>query len=165
MTLRVGLLLSTLACTSPRGDAPRDHSSIEPAAAAVPAFSVELRRITKHPTCLGNERVKVDDQGAVVSATNQAECAAGTVWSTPYPAAPRYRLTAAERDQLGRLLQTSGVMDLPPLTTDPAKVTTDGAREELDILVGSRHAVVAVEGTEVAAFAKVRQALLDLSKR
>lgn len=158
-----GVLLSVFACTSPRGDAPRDHPSGEPPAA--PAFSVELRRITKHPTCLGNERVKVDDQGAVVSATNQTECAAGTAWSTPYPAAPRYRLTAAERNQLGALIQTSGVLELPALSTDPAKVSTDGMREELDLLVGSRHAVVAVEGTEVAAFTKVRQALIDLSKR
>lgn len=161
MKAPAGLVLCALACTSPRSDRP----GAEPAAAAAPAFSVELRRITKHPTCLGNERIKVDDQGGVVSAINQAECAPGTAWSTPYPAAPRYRLTTAERNQLGTLLQTSGAMDLPPLSTDPAKATADGLREELDIVVGARHAVVAIENTEVAAFSRVRQAMIDLSKR
>src|SRR5438477_367705 len=154
MKLLAALLL--LSCTNQRGDSPRESPRPEPAGvAAAPVFSVEFRRITRHPTCLGNERIKVDDHGAVFTATNQAECASGTVWSTPYPAAPRYRLTSAERDQLGHLIQTSGAMSLPPLSTDPNRATTDGYREELDIVLDGRHAAVAVESTEVAAFSRV----------
>jgi hypothetical protein len=88
-----------------------------------------------------------------------------TVWSTPYPANPRYHLSASERDQLGRLIQTSGAMDLPALTTDPNKVTTDGYRDELEISFGGRHVVAVVEQAEVAAFSKLRQALIDLASR
>lgn len=164
--MKVLAALLVVACTTQRSDGPRDRPSPEPAStAAAPVFSVEFRRITKHPTCLGNERIKVDDQGAVFTATNQTECAPGTAWSTPYPASPRTRLTSVERNQLGQLLQTSGAMGLPALSTDPNKATTGGYREELDIALGGQRAVVAVEGTEVAAFSKVRQALIDLSAR
>jgi hypothetical protein len=107
----------------------------------------------------------VDDQGAVFSAVNQADCPDGTPWSTPYPASPRYRLSPSERDQLGRLIQTTGALDLPALTTDPNKVTTDGYRDELEITFGGRHVVAVVEQTEVAAFSKLRQALVDLASR
>jgi hypothetical protein len=162
MKLLVAALL--LSCTNQR-DNPQPPKPEPAGVAAAPVFSVEFRRITKHPTCLGNERVKVDDHGAVFTATNQADCAAGNAWSTPYPAAPRYRLSAAERDQLGRLIQSSGAMTLPALSTDPAKATSDGYREELDIVLDGRHAVVAVEDTQVAAFSRVRQALIDLSTR
>ena len=158
--------LLLLACTAQRSDSPREAPSAEPATvAAVPAFSVEFRRITRHPTCRGNERIKVDDQGAVFTATNQADCAPGAAWSTPYPAAPRVRLAPAEREQLGQLIQRSGAMSLPALSTDPNKATSGGYREELDIVLGGRHAVVAVEDTQVAAFTAVRQALIDLSAR
>jgi hypothetical protein len=159
--------LVVLACSSPRGDGPRDHPSVDPPArqtAAAP-FSIEYRRITRHPTCRGNQRIKVDAHGAVFTAVNQADCAPGTAWSTPYPASPSTQLPPAERDQLARLIRSSGAMDLPALSTDPTKAAMDGFRDELEIDLGGRHVVVAVEQTEVAGFSQVRQALVDLAAR
>jgi hypothetical protein len=160
--------LVVVGCSRSHTDAAHDRPSLAPPPAPAKSttqLSLEFRRITKHATCRSNERIKVDGQGAVYTAINATDCAPGSVWSTPYPATPRYQLPPDEREELARLVQTSGALDLPALSTDPAKVTTDGYREELEIDLDGRHVVVAVEHTEVAAFSKVRQALVDLAGR
>jgi len=135
------------------------------AAKAATPFTIEFRSITKFPTCRGNQRIKVDDQGGLYQMTNDADCPAGSAWTKPYPTQPGYQLSDDERARLGTLIETSGVLDLPPVSTDPKKAPTDGHREELEIDFGGRHVVVAVEHTDVAAFSRVRQALIDLASR
>ena len=159
------------ACSSSGGDQGRDRERAEhpPAAAPSratppPAFTIEYRSRTHFPTCRSNDRIKVDAQGGVFHQTNDRDCPTTDGWSAPYGAA-RFTLTSDERGELARVITESGVLGLPPLTTDPNSAATDGHRDELEIDLGGRHVVVAVDHATVPAFAQVRQALIDLASR
>ncbi|HET7500447.1 MAG TPA: hypothetical protein VFK02_05570 [Kofleriaceae bacterium] len=161
------------ACSSSGGDQVRDReratqpSGAAPRGEATPAptsFTIEYRSRTHFPTCRGNQRIKVDAQGGLFAQTNDRDCPTTDGWSAPY-GAPRFTLTADERARLARVITDSGVLALPPLTTDPKAASTDGHRDELEIDVSGRHVVVAVDQTTVPAFAQVRQALIDLASR
>jgi hypothetical protein len=154
--------LLALACSSPRqpaaegGDAPAPQPGARPAAAA--PFEVELRTISKHPTCMGNRRIKVDARGNVFHAVNQTECAEGQAWSTPYPATPVRTLSTDDQQRLLAVIRQSGFLALQP--SYQADVD-DGSIQEIDATVDGRTHSVRLDNTDQPAFAQVRQALID----
>jgi hypothetical protein len=146
---------------------PTPVPAVAPAPTPAPAsssagFTVEYRSRGHFPTCRGNERIRVDAQGGVFHQLNDRDCDSADGWSAPY-GAPRLTLSADERAKLASVIQTSGVLDLPPETADGAR--SDGRREELEIDIAGRRVVVAVDRTTVPAFTQVRQALIDLAAR
>ena len=121
------------------------------------SFTAEYRQVSKQPTCLSNRRIKIDARGDVFAAVNQAECARGQAWSTPYPAQPTRTLTDAERAQLAGVIRHSGFWAL----SSQAAEVDDGTIEELDVaLDGATHSV-RMDNATAPAFQQVRQALLD----
>lgn len=168
---RVLAIAVMCACTRSASE-PRDHErpappppavapAPKPVAPSAPGLTVEYRSRGRFPTCRGNERIRVDAQG-VFHQVNDRDCDRADGWSAPY-GAPRATLGPDERAKLASVIQTSGVLDLPPETADDAR--SDGRREELEIDIAGRHVVVAVDRTAVPAFTQVRQALIDLAAR
>lgn len=149
--------------------APAPAPAVAPAPTPTPApapsaagFTVEYRSRGRFPTCRGNERIRVDAQGGVFQQVNDRDCDKRDGWSAPY-GAPRTTLSTDDRAKLAHVIETSGVLDLPPVTS--RDTASDGRREELEIDIAGRHVVVAVDRTAVAAFTQVRQALVDLAAR
>lgn len=162
--MRAGLLvvLALSGDLSCRGQArPSERASSGPDQDAV---EIEYRSMTRFPTCRGNERVRIDREGRVFKASNLTECPPGERFSTPYPAQPGRVLSAAERRRLAALVRRSGFFDLPSHYSDPKRATTDGRVEEIEVTLGPRHHIVAMENTTLPAFSEVRQAVLDAAR-
>lgn len=124
-------------------------------------FSVEYRSVTRHPTCLGNHRVKVDAQGRVFQARNDKECTEkGQRWSAPYPAQPARTLSAGELAALAQRVRRAGFFELPAQITDPRKATTGGRVEEIEVQDGERRHQVSADNKSLPAFDEVRQLVL-----
>jgi hypothetical protein len=176
LSLRVLAALAALAgCKpSPRGtpSAPPAHvdaaigcdagavTDAAPVQQGLRPFSIEYRKITRFPTCRGNQRVKIDTGGMLFSMTNDKDCPKGVLWNGPY-AAPVGPLLAARVDALAALVADGGFFDLP---AEVGQVGHDGYREEIEVSVGGRtHAVIRQSGSPDA-FMRVRDALLGLAR-
>jgi hypothetical protein len=169
----VALAVAVVGCT--RGADKNDATGVPtptrvaPADAATDAglafqpFEIEYRSISKHPTCRGNTRIRVDGRGAVYRATNTRDCEPGARWSEPYPAQPIRTLDERALERLARLVLTSGLLDLPAHSTDPKKVTQDGSKQEIEVTLGGKTHLVSIDNVDPAPFAAVRQALIDAS--
>lgn len=145
------------------GDAGAAAGDAAPGAAAVLGFEAEFRQISKFPTCLSNRRIRVDARGNVFSAVNQTECDRGQVWSTPYPSAPVYTLSDAERRRLLDTIRQSGFLDLAPRYANPDY--DDGSIQEIDVTMGPTTHSVVMDNTDAPAFEAVRRALISVASR
>ena len=112
---------------------------------------VEYRRIGLHPTCIGNERIRLEADGRLSYAKNTRECVEGQLWSDEL-----HFLGRIGADALAALIDTiksSGVIDLPETMVDPS--AEGGKREELDLFIdGVMHGRI-LENTEHPAFSAV----------
>lgn len=128
-------------------------------------FFIEYRAVTRHPTCLGNQRVKIDAQGRVFQSRNDKECTEkGQRFSAPYPAQPARTLSAGELAGLARRGRRAGFFDLPAQITDPKKSTTGGQVQEIEVQDGGRRHQVSADNKTLPAFEEVRQLILDQVK-
>lgn len=112
---------------------------------------VEYRRIGLHPTCIGNERIRLEGNGRLSYAKNTRECAEGQLWSDELHFQGR-----VGADALAALIDTikcSGVIDLPETMVDPS--AEGGKREELDLFIDGIIFGRILENSEHPAFSTV----------
>lgn len=88
---------------------------------------IEYRRIGLHPTCIGNERIRLEADGRLYWAKNSRECDEGQLWSEPWHC--RGRVGAESLAAMVRVIHDSGIAHLPALISDPD--VEGGKREEL----------------------------------
>jgi hypothetical protein len=140
--------------------APAPAPAPAPAAPAAATFSAEYRRISKHPTCRDNRRVKIDANGNVFAAANQTECDKGQAWSTPYPSRPVRTLGEPERQRIAAVIRGSGFLGLASRSGD----VDDGTIEEIDASIDGVNHTVRMDNATAPAFQQVRQALLGAAE-
>ncbi len=121
----------------------------------MPAFVVEYRKIGLLGTCIGNERIRLADDGRVYHSRNTRECQAGEPWSADWQLVGTLKPT--ELAELAHELRRSGLLQLPPVSVDDA--AHDGKREELDIAIDGASQRFVVQNVEVAEF---RRAVREL---
>ena len=92
---------------------------------------IEYRKIGLLSTCIGNERIRVDTEGKLYHARNHHECTPGEFWSDEWKLVGE--LDNATLATLVKDIKESGVLSLPPATTD--EVTEGGKREELFLMI------------------------------
>ena len=112
------------------------------------ALTVEYREIGRLPTCVGNERIRIERDGTVSHSRNTAECERGTPWSAPWQAVGR--LDAAAMARLEREIVASGVLSLPARSIDES--VEGGKREEIDLVIDDRPHHIVVENMDLPAF-------------
>lgn len=90
---------------------------------------IEYRRISLHPTCIGNERIRLETDGRIYHAKNSRECEEGQLWSAgwQYKGKVDANVLAAFID----LVASSSLIDLPEIMGDSS--VEDGSREELAV--------------------------------
>lgn len=121
---------------------------------------VEFRSINQTQSCVGNYRVKVTQTGALFYARNTQECRRGEDWSSSWPSEPSRQLSATDMQGLQALVQGGGVLELPARVTDPARATSGGHREEVDIRIGDVEHRVVVDNTSAVPVDALRRLLL-----
>ena len=101
---------------------------------------IEYRLISLLPTCLGNERIRITDDGEVSHSRNTVECERGERWSASWRTVGQLD-PAAMAVLTGKVVAT-GLLDLPADSIDES--AQGGKREEIDLTVdgGERHFVV-----------------------
>jgi hypothetical protein len=80
---------------------------------------LEFEQRTRMPTRIGNQLVRVDDDGAIYAHQNAREPALGTDWTVD-PTAARRGMIAHPRETIERALCKHGFFELPPLHEAPA---------------------------------------------
>src|SRR6476661_1198360 len=111
-------------------------------------MTIVYRRISRLPTCIGNERIRVAGDGEVSHSRNTAECEEGSAgWSAPWRAVGR--LDAAAIARLEQQVAGTGVLELESESIDES--AEGGTREEMDLAIGERDRHVVVENTDVPA--------------
>lgn len=126
---------------------------------------LEYRRIGLHPTCIGNDRIRIAADGALDYARNDRECGPGQQWTGDWQ-----HLGLLDEAGLARIRQVAvagGVLDLPDAVIDEA--VEGGAREELDLWLAGRERHLVVQNAPCPpfqAFARMlRQTAADLRFR
>ena len=112
------------------------------------ALVIEYRRIGRLPTCIGNERIRIEGDGRVLHSRNTAECEPGMLWSAPWQTAGTLDVSALAR--LEQQIVETGVLQLPAQSIDDA--TEGGKREEIDLVLDGRSYRVVVENTDLPSF-------------
>lgn len=115
------------------------------------AVALEYRRIGRLPTCIGNERLRVSDDGRVFHARNTAECAKGQVWSAPWREIGR--LDASALASLADDARASGILNEPAAAIDDT--AEGGSREELDLTLDGKTFHWVVQNADAPAFRTV----------
>lgn len=92
---------------------------------------IEYRLISLHPTCIGNERIRLEMDGRIYSAQNSRECEEGQLWNAAWQY--RGKVDAHVLGDFIDLIVSSGLIDLPEIISDP--LTEDGKREELEVCI------------------------------
>ena len=109
----------------------------------------------------GNHRIRLDGDGCLFVDVVTVDCPRGTAWSGDWPDVPVCRLSAAECDDLARMIVDSGFLELAAEWLQAGK---DGYREELEVVIGAlRHRVTVERAQPPEAFVRVRNALWRLA--
>jgi hypothetical protein len=102
-------------------------------------ISIQYRKISLHPTCLSNERIRVDKSGQIFHSKNTRECSEGQIWSDGWKKVGL--VNAATRTELQQTIESISRLALPRKMIDDT--AQDGKREELDFTLGTvRHRYV-----------------------
>lgn len=109
---------------------------------------IEYRLISLHPTCIGNERIRLEMDGRIYSSKNSRECDEGQLWSAAWQYQGRIDATALAA--ISELIASSGVIDLPETMVDSLAV--DGKREELEVCIAGTVYCRALHNVEQPAF-------------
>jgi hypothetical protein len=117
----------------------------------VALLTVEYRRIGRLPTCIGNERIRIDGDGEVSHSRNTVECESDATWSAPWR--PVGRLDAAALTRLTQQIIDTGILGLDPELID--ETAEGGTREEMDIAIGERECRFVAENTDPPPFRAV----------
>jgi hypothetical protein len=94
-------------------------------------MGIEYRLISLFPTCVGNERIRITDDGEVSHSRNTVECERGERWSASWRTVGRLDPRAAAR--LTQEIVGTGLLDLPPQSIDES--AQGGKREEIDLTI------------------------------
>jgi hypothetical protein len=111
-------------------------------------MAIEYRRIGRLPTCVGNERLRIETDGRVSHARNTAECEPGVQWSAPWQAVGTLDAPALAR--LEQQIVETGLLRLPAQSIDDA--AEGGKREEIDLVLDGRSHHVVVENVDPPPF-------------
>lgn len=131
----------------------------------MPAFTLEYRSIGLHPTCIGNERLRIGDDGALDYTRNTRECAKAEVWTNDWKRLGVLSATTLVRVE--QALADSGLFALPETIIDEA--AEGGTRQELDLRIGERECHLVVQNAPCPGFEAfvrlLRQTVADLEYR
>lgn len=119
---------------------------------------VEYSRIGLHPTCIGNERIRLEADGRLFYAKNTRECAEGQLWSDELHFQGRVGANALAA--LIDAVKSSGVINLPETMVDPS--AEGGKREELELSIDGIMFSRILENIEHPAFSAVVRHLRGL---
>lgn len=119
---------------------------------------VEYRCISRHPTCIGNERIRLERDGRLYWAQNSRECDEGQLWSAEWQY--QGRVGGLELQAFMRLIQETGVLNLPEHSVDPD--TEGGKREELELQINGKIHRCRLENTTYPAYSAVVHHLYGL---
>jgi len=119
---------------------------------------IEYRRIGLHPTCIGNERIRLEGDGRLYYAKNSRECAEGQRWSDEWRFVGRVGASALAAFLTS--INESGVVNLPESTVDAS--AEGGKREELDVCIDGAVYRCSLENAEHPAFSDVVRRLRGL---
>lgn len=114
-------------------------------------IGIEYRRTGRLPTCIGNERIRIGEDGQVFHSRNTVECDDGQTWSSDWTAVGR--LDAAAMASLADDLRASGILGLAARSTDDT--AEGGAREEIDLTIDGRKYHWVVQNAAAPAFRAV----------
>jgi hypothetical protein len=121
-------------------------------------MEVEYRSIGRLPTCIGNERIRVDSTGEVSHSRNTVECEPGFAWSAPWR--PAGRIDAAAMARLSRQIAETGILESSRETVDES--AQGGRREELDLALDGRDYHFVAQNADVLPFRAVVNLLWDV---
>lgn len=116
---------------------------------------IEYRKIGLLPTCIGNERIRIDMDGKRYYARNSHECEEGEPWSAEWQQTGVLDVSAMEA--LLRDIKESGVLTLPVVMTDES--VEGGKREELFLWIDAAEHHFVMQNYDSPVFRKVIQLL------
>jgi hypothetical protein len=122
---------------------------------------LEYRLMSRQSTCVGNERIRVDQRGALYRSRNSVECKVGQLWTSAYPKSPVVQLTRAQRDSLFEAVRKRRILQLPAVIQN--ELVADGTVQEMIVVCGNARQMVTVINAKSPSFESVRDLLLRLA--
>jgi hypothetical protein len=120
-------------------------------------LSLEYRMIGLLPTCIGNERIRLEPDGQVYHSRNTRECDDGQLWSSELRPVGRLEVTVVAA--LLQQIRSSGVLALPAESV--AETVEGGKREELDLTLDDAERHFVVQNMYLPAFREAVRALVS----
>lgn len=112
---------------------------------------IEYRKTGLLATCLGNERIRIGEDGGLYYSRNNQECELGELWSDGWKQIGRLDSLAVKK--LVRAIRESGILALPPTMID--EDIEGGKREELLLTIDTVTYRYVVQNSDVPPFKNV----------
>lgn len=119
---------------------------------------VEYRCISRHPTCIGNERIRLETDGRLYWSQNSRECDEGQLWSAEWQYQGRVGEEALQA--LMHRIRETAVLNVPEKSVNSE--TEGGKREELELYINGKIHRYRLENTTCPAFSAVVHHLYGL---
>lgn len=112
---------------------------------------IEYRLIGLLPTCIGNERIRITDDGEVSHSRNTVECEQGARWSASWRTVGH--LDPERIARLTKGIDAAGLLDVPPESIDESAL--GGKREEIDFTIDGHEHHFVVQNSDSRPFRAV----------